>query len=139
MQKAQLIKTISALALVLASVQAQAQAGRKKSARGKTPAAVQYRCDGGKRISVNYLFGESTLKARVKLQGKTQTLDWDAHETDKEIEIFNNNNYQLVTDQFDARTYRKAGLRQVTKQTRAQVNGKWLPVSEILYKNCAPR
>ena len=71
MQKAQLIKTISALALVLASIQAQAQTGRKKSARCKTPAAVQYRCDGGKRISVNYLFGESTLKARVKLQGKT--------------------------------------------------------------------
>ncbi len=139
MKNHQFFKTLTGIALVLAAVQVQAQTSGRKASRAKPSTAVQYRCDNGRRVSVSYLFGEATLKARVRLHGATRILDWDAHETDKEIEIFNSKDYQLVTDQFDIKTYRKAGLRQITRQTRAKVNGKWLPVAEILYRNCTPR
>ena len=109
--------------------------GRRYRERNPT---VSYQCDNRRRVNVTYDFGEAGMRARVALNGAVRSLRWDGTQGDPEIELFRGQGYQLITDKFDRRNLRNAGVRQITRETRARVSGRMVPVSQILYRNCTP-
>ena len=68
---------------------------------GTKPSAVvlkQYRCQGGKKLTVRYQLGERSVHAFVRVQGKTRELPWDGdykldHEED---ERFSDGRYEIL-------------------------------------------
>lgn len=92
----------ASLALLQAGVWAQEPeaAPSHESGRNKPSAVVlkQYRCHGGKALSVRYQLGGRSVHAFVHLQGKTRELPWDGdykieHDED---ERFSDGRYEIL-------------------------------------------
>lgn len=92
-------------------------------------ATVDYSCDGGRQVSVNYKFNSAGVptSAQATIQGRRQVMAYDQGRSDSvETSFKNRAGYRLSGSQMDSRNYRQSSIM-ITA-----------PNDEILFKNCSP-
>ncbi len=96
-------------------------------AKVEKPSAVvqkNYRCHGGKSLSVRYQLGTRSVHAFVRLQGKTRELPWDGDyklESETEDERFSDGRYELLVQ---GNFSRVTSVRRLPSQAAAQAGSK---------------
>lgn len=126
------MKTVHILTAVALSVGliASASASPVKADKVTKRTSVNYSCQGGKRVTVNYSFNAAgvPVAAAARLNGKTRVMKYDLNNSDSVGSFFQDaNGYRLGGDAIDSSNVRNAGMM-ITS-----------PRDEILFKSCSAR
>ena len=90
---------------------------------------VNYQCQSGKKVTVNYIFNKQGIPtaATATLNGKRRTLAYDQNRSDNVETYFKDKNgYTLSTSEMDSNNYRAQPIMILS------------PDSQILFKDCNP-
>lgn len=122
------LKIFSAVALsagLIASANAAIDAN-KITKRG----TVNYSCQGGKRVTVNYGFNAAGIPvtATARVDGKNRVMRYDLGRSDRVSAFFKDaRGYRLGAGELTSRNFRKSSVM-ITS-----------PRNQILFKSCMPR
>jgi hypothetical protein len=103
---------------------------------GQTTTAT-YRCVGNKSVKVTYWSGEATASAKVVLDGKPRTLQYD-RTSNAETIVFKDGPYSLHVEN-NKKNIRNVKGVMIFKEMTEIVNNQKMPVSQLLFKDCNPR
>jgi potential adhesin complex protein len=111
---------LAAICALTAAASAHAESG-----------SVPYVCQGGKKISVSYVFNDETgfpVKAEFAVKGQRQTLAYDDAKSDHVDSFFvSAKGWRLTAPALTIKEYKKTDGIMITS-----------PQDEILFKECAP-
>ena len=111
---------LAAICALTAAASAHAESG-----------SVPYVCQGGKKISVSYVFNDETgfpVKAEFAVKGQRQTLAYDDAKSDHVDSFFvSATGWRLTAPALTIKEYKKTDGIMITS-----------PQDEILFKECAP-